>query len=112
MKNRSSLAGNSRGHLSLGPALANTAIPPFTFLKFHERFQQPRPIEIRPQCLGHENLGVSNLPQQKIADPHLAASTNQQVRIRQSVGIEPSRKIFLSNRSATSLRAALRPNRV
>ena len=38
--------------------------------------------EVRPQGFGDVQLGIRNLPQQKIADTHFARRANQQIRIR------------------------------
>src|SRR5437588_6152759 len=67
------LAGDARGLLRGGLAFVDAAVAPLAFLKFHQRFQQPRAVEIGPQRVGHENLRVSNLPEKEIAHTHLTA---------------------------------------
>src|SRR6266478_1072104 len=68
-------------------AFADAAIPTLALLKLEQGLQQLRPIEIRPQRFGHENLRIGNLPEQKITDAHLAAGPDQQIGIGQPVGI-------------------------
>src|SRR5687768_16870482 len=46
-----------------------------------DRFQQMAAAEIRPQRVGHPDLRVCDLPQQKIADTHFAARADQQIGI-------------------------------
>src|SRR5580700_4023395 len=41
--------------------------------------EQMHPAEFRPQRRSHIDLRISQLPQQKVAQPHLAAGTNHQV---------------------------------
>src|SRR5271170_1407090 len=71
-----------RARVMLRPDCAEPAVAPLAFLKIYQRFQQPHARKIRPQRLGHVNLRVGNLPQQKIADPHFAAGADQQIGIR------------------------------
>src|SRR6266446_6164050 len=80
--------GDPRGHFGIGSALVNTAVAPLAFLKLHKRLQQTRAIKIRPQRFGDKYLRVGDLPQQEIADAHLSAGANQQIRVRQSRGVQ------------------------
>src|SRR6266446_8930098 len=77
---RSLLPGNARRHFRIRPVFAYAAVAPLALLKFHESLEQPRAIEIRPKSFRNQNLGVGNLPQQKIADAHFPAGANQQIR--------------------------------
>jgi hypothetical protein len=44
--------------------------------------------EIRPKRLGDEKFGIGDLPEQEIADTHLTAGSNQQIRIRNMTGVK------------------------
>src|SRR5438067_1021272 len=55
---------------------------------FFEGFEELRFAEIRPEGLGHDQFGVGNLPKQKIADSHLAAGSDEQVRIGHVLGVK------------------------
>jgi hypothetical protein len=44
--------------------------------------------KVRPQPLRHKDLGIGDLPQQKIRNPHFARGANQQIRIRHVRRIE------------------------
>ena len=57
-------------------------------LKIENSFDQVRAPEIGPKRLGNIQLGIRDLPKQKVADPHLAGSANEQVRIRRIRRIE------------------------
>src|SRR5271155_4798241 len=77
------VSASPRARVVLGPDCAEPAVPPLALLKIYQRFQQPHARKVRPQSLGHVNLRVGNLPQQKIADAHFAAGADQQIGIRQ-----------------------------
>jgi len=70
------------------PIAIQPAVTPLALLVLGDPLDQVRPAEIRPQDRRHINLGVSQLPQQKITQPHLAAGANHQVRIRQMAGVK------------------------
>ena len=44
-----------------------------------------RSIEVRPQRIGEVELGVRQVPQQKVADPPFASGANEEIRFRQVV---------------------------
>src|SRR5258706_13774031 len=67
---------------------AQSAIAAFAFLKFFYSLQQMNAAKIRPQSLRDVNFRVSQLPQEKIAEPHLAAGAHDQIRVRQSARVE------------------------
>jgi hypothetical protein len=46
-------------------------------LKFMQNVEKFFFAEIRPQCGGYKNLRVRDLPEKKIADPHLPAGSDQ-----------------------------------
>jgi hypothetical protein len=52
------------------------AIPPFAFLVFGNPFEQMHAAKLRPQRGRYVNFRVCQLPQEKIAEPHLAAGAN------------------------------------
>src|SRR5207302_1356668 len=102
-----SFAGDTRGPLRVGLAFANTAVAAFALLKFHQSFQEPGAVEVRPERLGHKNLRVGDLPKQEIAQAHLAAGSNQQVRVRQATGIQMPRELLLSDLRRRSISISL-----
>src|SRR5271155_2213056 len=91
------LPGDPRRLRLRRPALADATIPPLALLKLHQRLKQLRAVEIRPQRLSNQYFGVSNLPQQEIADAHLPAGPNQQVGIRQASGIQVPGELHFRN---------------
>ncbi len=64
---------------------AKTAAPP---LIIEQRLEIFFLAKIRPQCRRDIKLAVSDLPEKKIADTHLAASANQEIGIGHSRGVE------------------------
>src|SRR6185437_11571220 len=66
---------------------AKPAMPPGVFLQGVEELL---PAEFRPEGRCHHKFRVGNLPQQKIADPHLPARPDEQIRL----GIMPRIKVF------------------
>ena len=74
--------------------LAEAAVAAFPLLEFRNAFQQLQASEVGPQCLRHVDLGVGELPEQEVAEPHLAAGANHQVRIGQMACLEVPRNGF------------------
>src|SRR5690349_10929155 len=66
----------------------DAAVPPLALLERQHGFEQVTTAEIRPQRLGHVDFGVGNLPEQVVADAHLAAGADQQIWIRLPCGVE------------------------
>ena len=64
-------------------------------LKIQDGPEQLRPIEIRPQSIGDVELGISDLPEQEVADAHFARRADQQIRFRKTRGIEAARNHFI-----------------
>src|SRR6185369_1154894 len=58
-----------------------TAESPLAALKMRDGVQELALPEIRPERVGHVDLGVSDLPQQEIADAHLPARPDEQIGI-------------------------------
>ena len=50
-----------------------------TALKIENGAQQLEAIEIGPERVGNVKLGVSNLPEEEIADAHFAGSADEQI---------------------------------
>jgi hypothetical protein len=65
----------------LGSVAGQPAISPLALLVFRNSLKQMYPTELRPQCGSYIDFSVSQLPQQKIAQPHLAAGANYKVGI-------------------------------
>src|SRR3990167_6358127 len=53
----------------------------FTPMKSRKGFVQGRVVEIRPELVAEVQLGIRGLPEQEIAQAHLTAGADQQVRI-------------------------------
>ena len=61
------------------------SLPP---LVIQDRRQKVPLFEIRPEGIGEIELGIRRLPEEKIADSPFTACADNQVRVRQSSGIE------------------------
>src|SRR5262245_56970657 len=61
--------------------LAGASEPPLAAAIPIERLVERHGIEVRPEALGEEQLGVSKLPEQEVADALLAPGANEQVRL-------------------------------
>src|SRR4051812_36114313 len=83
---RASLSGNERlCSDDLFRALdvrANAAKSAVAFLVLDHGAQEISARKVRPQSVRHVQLGVRDLPEEKIADAHLTRGPNQQIRIR------------------------------
>ena len=51
--------------------------------------------EVRPQRVGDPDLGVGDLPEQEVADAHLAAGADQQIGIGLAGGVEEAGEALL-----------------
>src|SRR5690625_1793727 len=47
-------------------------------------------LEVGPEPIAEDQLRVGQLPEQEVADPHLSAGADEQVRIRQAGGFQPA----------------------
>ena len=83
---RGSRAG---GRSSGGPDVAETALP---VLVFEDGLEEVRRPEIGPEDRRDPDLGVGDLPEQEVRDPHLAARPDEQVGIGQAGGVEMARR--------------------
>src|SRR4051794_34339177 len=63
------------------PLLLETAKPPFAFAELAQSLLQGGGIEIGPALGSHPQLGIGYLPEQEIADAHLASGADQQIRV-------------------------------
>src|SRR5438093_12224204 len=91
-------------------AFTDAAVAAFAFLKFEQGLQQSRAVEVWPERLGDENLRIRNLPEQEIADAHFAAGADQQVGVRQALGIQVPRQLFLADAPGRSMPVAFLEN--
>src|SRR5262245_47422956 len=55
--------------------------PPLPLLEERQRLNVLALAEVRPQRLRHVHLGVGQLPEEEVADAHLAAGADQQVGV-------------------------------
>src|SRR5215475_2709968 len=72
----------------VGVVLVQTAVAAFTLLVLSNALEQMHSAEVRPQCRSYVNLGVRQLPQEKVTQAHLAAGAHDQVRIGQVLGVK------------------------
>ena len=77
-------------------AVDKAAVAAFALLEVEERFKEAGAIEIGPQCFGNKNLGVGDLPQEKITDTHFTTGADQQIGIRKTGSVEMARNLFRS----------------
>ena len=63
-------------------------VSPLAFLICENGLEQVPLAEVGPQRVGDPDLRVRDLPEQEVADPHLAARPDQQVGIGLARGIE------------------------
>ena len=54
--------------------MVQSPVPPLTLLIFRNPLEQMRPTKIRPQGGSYIDLGISELPQKKVTQAHLARS--------------------------------------
>src|SRR5512135_1338217 len=64
---------------SMGSEPAVSSVSP---LELNDGLEQVLTAKIGPEGGCDVNLGIGNLPEKEVADPHFAARPNQQVRIR------------------------------
>src|SRR5262245_5201001 len=81
---RGQTSGSSSGHRGL----LDPAVAAVTLLIREDRFQKVLLAEVRPQRVGDPDLGIRDLTQQEVADAHLAARPDQEIRIRLTGGVE------------------------
>src|ERR1700730_5876777 len=93
-------------------AFADTSVAALALLKFKQRLKQPRPVEVRPKRLRDEYLRIGDLPQQKIAYPHLPARADQQIGVRQAFGVQVPRELLLGDLARDPMAVTFGKNRV
>jgi hypothetical protein len=62
--------------------------------KFFYGFEKIVPAKIGPELLCHVDFRVTQLPEQKIRNPHFAGGPNEQIRIRPLMRIQAFGKDF------------------
>src|SRR5581483_785727 len=60
----------------------DAAVPGIALLIREDRFEQMAASEVGPQRLGEPDLRIRDLPQQEVADAHLAARPDEEIGIR------------------------------
>src|SRR5215813_6841601 len=93
-RNSELLDGDNQRIILPGLHVAVTAL---TLLILNDCLEQIRSPKIGPECLGHVNLAVGNLPQQKIRYAHLTTRPNKQIRIGKTFGEKMSLQVGLGN---------------
>src|SRR5688572_21618454 len=98
---RFSIAGPP-GASKARPAAAAVAISHPTeatasLLEVRDRPVEVDGAEVRPQHRRHPQLRVGDLPQQEVGDPHLAAGPDQEVGVRNAVGVERAADVALAD---------------
>src|SRR5262245_43327182 len=91
------------------PALSRTARSATSTLPTSHLAEAPRPLlelghrlvevaraEVRPEHGGDEELGVGDLPQEEVRDPHLAAGADHEIRVGNVGGIEGAADVRLA----------------
>ena len=73
------------------------AVTAFATLEIEERFEQTGAIEIRPECIGDEDFGVSDLPEEEIADAHFTAGADEEIRIGKIGSVEVAGDVVLGD---------------
>src|SRR5258708_35995895 len=58
------------------------------FLEIGDGAEQMRSAKVGPQRVGDEDLGISDLPEQKVAKPKLAAGTDDQIGGGKMAGVK------------------------
>src|SRR6266581_8123141 len=109
-KDAESMTHRTRWLLDRSFAFADAPITALAFLKFEQGLQQSRAVEVWPERLGDENLRIRNLPEQEIADAHFAAGADQQVGVRQALGIQVPGQPFLADALCGSMAVAFLEN--
>src|SRR5437879_3817920 len=65
-----------------------SAKSPFAFAVIAQGFAERFGLELGPALRRHPQLGVGDLPQQKVADAHLARRANQEIGLRHACRAE------------------------
>src|SRR2546425_6393247 len=66
----------------------DAAVAAVALLVGDDGFEQMAPAEVGPERLGDPDLGIRDLPEQKVAHAHLAARADQQIGIGLPGGVE------------------------
>src|SRR6185312_9290999 len=92
---RLSSSNGSAPHGACRRRIIESAITAVTLLIIGNAFEQVHAAELRPQCRRDVNFRISQLPKQKIAQPHLAAGANYKIGVGQVAGVEMPRNCLL-----------------
>src|SRR5580704_14260361 len=84
-----------------------TAVTTLALLEIDQSCEEMGTIEIGPKDFSDEDFGVGNLPEEKIADPHFAAGTNEEIGVGQIGGVEMARELFLGDGVRRAVAVAL-----
>ena len=68
--------------------IGQPTVAPFALLIFGDAFQQVSTTELGPQRGSHIDLGISKLPEKKIAQPHFTAGADNKIGIRQMPSVK------------------------
>src|SRR5436190_2745134 len=79
----STLCLSTSGRLARGDArlITRPAVTPLARRERCQRRFELRHVEIRPERVAEENLGVRKIPQQEIADAMVAPGADEQIRV-------------------------------
>src|SRR6201996_2051334 len=78
-----------------GPSPSAAPEAPLTLRVGAQRALERRPVEVRPQLLGEDELRVGALPEQIVGDPLLAAGSDQEVGIVHVGRVEVTTELLL-----------------
>src|SRR5512145_2000179 len=73
---------------NLGSGDPDPPVTPLALLEVEDGLQEVPATELGPVDVGDPDLGVGDLPEQKVGDTHFAARSDQQVGIGQTRGVE------------------------
>ena len=96
----------------IASGVGDPAVAPLALLVGQHGLEQVAAAEVRPQSVGDVDLGIGDLPQQVVADAHLAARPNHQVGVGLAAGVEEARERRLVKLIGTQSRRHGAPRRV
>src|SRR2546426_1000847 len=82
----------------VGMAMSHPTEAPVAALVVGDGAIEIRGAEVGPERRRHPELGIGDLPQQEVRDAHLAARADEQVGIRQALGVERAADVRLRHR--------------
>src|SRR5580704_273507 len=72
----------------VGEAFAKSTEAALAALVGCDGFEEMEAVEVGPEAIGDEDLGVCNLPEEKVGDALLAGGADDEVRVRHVCGVE------------------------